>query len=613
MLNNRILIFDLYRKTFRTEKIKGEIISSFLGGRGINMYLLYKYRFGPDAVLFDDPLIIGAGMLAGLPAPCMARGNISGLSPETGLLGDSNIGGFFMASLRMSGFGHIVITGRSNMPVYISIQETISICDASTLWGLNTQDTQKRLRAKHGNGCQVLTIGKAGEEQIPYSAVVHNKKSAAARTGMGCLMGGKKLKAIIVKPAGRVNIHDRRAFISLSNSLYKKLEASGFAKLLGEYGTPFLFKLHNRHGIVRSYQSSSSQFDHAGGLDIRVLKKYYKKAFGCFACSIKCHHTYFVMDNGELREGEGPEYGTLSAFGPICGNKDLESVLILNNRVNDLGLDSVTTGNLIAFLIENFEYVKDLSDFGIKWGDTSKIIKILDQIVNRRGLGSVLSEGYKGLFRYFPQKAIERLPAVKGLIQSDGVDVRAMKGFALGIATSSRGADHLRSRPTLEMMNVHKQLFASIYENNIIDRDPASYDAKVRMVRKDENEYAVGDSVGICRFVQRFNTTDYIGIDDISRLIKYGTGYDLSEKDLFLCAERIVTLERFIINKLGITSKDDRLPLLYLQPVKNGPKKGSRINRHEFDKMLKKYYGLRKWDPDGTVPESLLLDLGIRT
>jgi len=594
--------------------IKPEIIKAYIGGRGINVFLLYSYLARRNFDQTENPLIIGSGLLTGLPAPCMARLNITGVSPETGFLGDSNMGGFFGPALKKCGFSHLYIHGVSDRPVYIHIQNgAISLLDAGDVWGRRTQDAQRILEEKHGSNCISLVIGPAGENLVPYSAVISSQKNAAARTGMGCLMGMKRLKAITVTPGGSLPLYRRREFLDFSGALYKRLKDSKFAKMLHDYGTPYLFKLHNRQGIVRSYGTAKSRFDHAEGLDVRVLRnQFYKKATGCFACSIKCHHIYSFYDEGLEITGEGPEYGTLSAFGPICGIDDLKSILKINSLVNDLGLDSITTGNLVAFLMGNAKSLKDpYSDYRIKWGDSESAIKLIEDIAFRRGTGTVLSDGVKGLSRYFPPEALKGLPLIKGLIQSDGVDLRAGMGFALGAATASRGADHLRSRPTLEIMNIDIEKLKKIYKSEHISNDPKSYEGKARMVHAEEKEYALGDSAGICRFAQRFNSTDAIEISDISRLIYLSTGLKLSNSDLDLAAERINTTERLILNGFGIDSGDDKLPEFYYRPVANGPNQGEFIDISMFRQILSEYYELHRWTRDGKVPESLAEKLGI--
>lgn len=610
MDNQRVAIIDLSRREVKLEEIPFKVRRQFLGGRGINMYLLYHHT-PPllDPFDLENPLIVGAGLLSGLPCPCSSRGSISGKSPETGLLGDSNIGGFFAPELRRTGYDHLVIIGKSKIPVYIWVEDgEIFIKDAAFLWGHDTLETMEILKNKHGDKSQSLCIGQAGENLVRFATVRHGKKSTAGRTGMGCLMGYKGLKAVVVKGNRAVPITYKREFLSYARELFKRIRSSRATGVLNQYGTPFLFDLHNIQGIVRTLNGKLSRFEEGRKLRSPNLKKYYTEARGCFSCPIRCEHPYVMQwkEKGEEVRGEGIEYGVLGAFGPLCGVKDLEAVLAINQLLNKYGLDASSTGNIIAWTMELFELgmitAKDTGGLSLRWGDQEVIITLINQIAKREGFGNVLADGAKVAATRLGEGSQNYLTWVKYLPQSDSVDVRVHKGFALGVATSTRGADHLRSRPTLEALNLTAEELLTIYGGEV-SNDPTSYKGKARMVWWTESFYAVADALGLCRFVQKFNSTDHLGFEEFRTLIHYATGMELSPEELFIIGERITTLERMFLVREGIRREDDTLPSRYFEPISSGPYKGESIDRECFNRMLDQYYQLHGWDQESGIPQ----------
>jgi len=616
----RLAFIDLGKLGIETEQASHDLVPMFLGGRGVNIHLLAT-RFSLDLDPLDarSPLILGAGLLTGLPCPSAARMNITGKSPETGLLADSNMGGSFGVWMRRAGFDHLVVTGRAANPVYLLLENgDCRFLEARDLWGKDTQTAQYLLKRRHGEDCMTLVIGPAGENQVRFASVVHHMRSVAARGGLGCLMGSKKLKGIVVMKGAPIPIHDRPGLASYSKKLWEHLSQSPTVRALSDHGTPFLLGMHNRQGIVRTQGTKSNRFHGAARLLSSKLKRnHYTSSTGCYGCGIRCHHISEIKTGPRQGEkGEGPEYGTLSAFGPICGVDRLESIIALNNLVNHLGLDSVSTGNLIAWAIECFEAghisERDTCGLDLKWGNTAVIMKLVKQIARRQGFGDLLARGSVYLAEHFPVGA-DRLVQVKGLIQSDGVDVRPLKGFALGIATSSRGADHLRSRPTMEILKLSGNQLREMYGEEI-SPDPTSYKGKARMVFQDERDYAIGDALGVCRFVQKFNSPSHLGLQEFLGLIRFATGLELSLDELEKVGERVTTLERWYICKLGIDRKNDHLPPLYERPQEFGPYRGQAIDNEQFEKMLTEYYNHHGWDegsgrPSNETLERLQLDV----
>lgn len=610
----KIGVIDLTTGSVSEQEIAERARRLFLGGRGINMYLLYtrtSAHLNPLAP--DNPLIIGAGLLTGTSAPTAARCSISGKSPETGLLGDSNIGGYFGAQLRRTGFDHLVIRGKAPQPVYVAIEEgRIHLRDASHLWGKDTLEALDLIRQTHGRSSQSLIIGPAGENLVRFAAVRHGLKNTAARTGMGCLMGAKRLKAIVAKGNRPPSLHRPGDMAAYTAELRRRLKGTRTSEVLHSYGTPVLYDLHNLWGILRTRNAQSTQFKEGREFRSGNLRKYYTKAFGCYACPIQCSHSYRypTRDQGEI-SGAGLEYGVLAALGPICGLTSLAGLLRVSDLLNRLGMDASTTGNLIAWVMELHQrglITPELTgDLDLTWGNEETIMALVRQIAAREGFGALLADGAQEAARYFGPESQRYCIWVKKLFQSDSVDLRAMRGFALGVATATRGADHLRSRPTMEAMALTPEELRQVYGREV-SADPTSYTGKAYMVWWSEIQYALGDALGLCRFAQKFNSVEHLGQEEFARLIFLTTGMEFSTDELIKVGERIVTLERLFLQREGVDRSGDTLPERYFEePIESGRFKGEKIDRDAFNRMLDEYYRLHGWDvaTGHPLPESL--------
>jgi aldehyde:ferredoxin oxidoreductase len=619
MNSQKIGYIDISTGECQEEDITDELRSQFLGGRGINIYLLYTHTTAHTKALEpDNPLIVGAGLLSGTPAPCAARCSIAGKSPETGLLGDSNLGGFFASQLRKTGYDHLVVRGRSPEPVYLYLERgKIQIRDASHLWGKDTLETTALLKEAHGPSSQSLMIGPAGENLVRFATVRHGRKNTAGRTGLGCLMGAKKVKAIVAKGGRPPALKDPAEMGRYCRELVRLIKGTRSTEVLHRYGTPVLFDLHNLRGILRTLNGQLNQFKDGRGLRSSHLKGYYTESKGCFGCPIRCQHGYKVgAADGKELIGDGLEYGVLGALGPICGINNLESLFRINDLLNRAGLDASSTGNIIAWVMELFQrgLISEAETGGLtlSWGDEAVITELIKQIVERRGFGSLLADGAKEASEKLGEQSQKYLIWSKYLPQSDSVDVRAYKGFALGVATSTRGADHLRSRPTLEALNLSSEELREVYGQSV-PNDPTAYQGKAHMVWWSEINFVLGDALGICRFAQKFNNINQLGLEEFSRLIYYATGRSLSYEELIRIGERIITLERMFLKREGIDRKSDSLPDRYFdEPLPLGPYKGEKLDRAAFNRMLDDYYQIHHWDVITGQPKGdVVKDLGL--
>ncbi|MCX6640881.1 MAG: aldehyde ferredoxin oxidoreductase family protein [bacterium] len=573
-----------------------EIVRAYLGGRGLNMFYLFQY-LTPDTDPFspDNPLIIGTGLLTGSGMPNSGRFSVSARSPETGFLGDSNIGGYFGPQLRQAGYDRLIITGKATCPSYIFIEDgRVEIRDAESYWGLNVRDYQIKLRADLGTDIEILGIGRSGEHRVRYAALINNIKNAAGRCGMGAVMGSKNLKCVVARGSGGVPIHHPENFTETVAEITRYLQTSKSIRVLGQQGTPMLYEISNYLGAIRTKNSQLNAWEDS--LNGDQIEKHIEKMIACANCIVHCRHR-------NLAGGEGPEYTTVGLLGANVGIADPADVIRLNNLCNDLGLDTASSGSIIAWAIEAFEkgYITPEMTGGrtLEFGNVDLIAELLVDISERRSIGDLLAESTQAVAALGPETA-DFLIAIKGLPPSDPHDVRYIKSFALGIATASRGADHLRSRPTLDVWPLPKALSKAIYGVEI-DPEPTSYETKHHLVYFHENIYAVIDSLGLCKFVcHGFNSPQLLKYSHFRRLIDLVTGLDFNDEELRQVGLRVVDLERMINLREGMTRAHDTLPKRYFdEEAKLKKAAGSKIDREKFAVMLTEYYHLRNWGDEG--------------
>ena len=612
MLDRKIAFVDLSAESIEVQPFPIELRRQYIGGRGMNMFLLSKY-YTPSLDPFapENPLIFGAGLLTGTLG-FGSRVSIASKSPESGHLGDANMGGDFGAELVKAGFSHLVITGRSRKPAYLLIRNgEIQIRSGRTLMGLDTVETQRKIRTLiDDNRVQTACIGLAGENRVRYAAIRSGLKSAAARTGMGAVMGSKNLKAIAVRGTLDIRIADPHRYLNYSQRQLKKLMQTNWVQALGMQGTPLLFGPANAAGFlgVRNNQFTSVG-DQGYRLEAEALEPFSRGMVACFACPVHCRHR-FMMNEGT--RGEGPEYASIGSLGTKLGNLDLENILIAIERCNRYGLDTISTGSYIAWAMELYQrgmLDREKTGISLDWGDQTSILEIIDLIAHRKGFGDILAEGSYARDTLGVSSA-DYLLAIKGL-PIEMTDERLPKSFALGMATSTRGACHMRSRPSMDVLGLPQTLLKKIYGGPVSNRI-ASYRGKGRMVWWHELLHAATDALGVCRFLTAFSSPHGLQYRQFARLIKLSTGLEISSSQLQTIAERIYTLERMMLVGDGISRKDDTLPRRYFEePIPEGPAKGCVIERQGFDHMLDEYYRLHGWGKDGIPAKRTLNRLGI--
>jgi aldehyde:ferredoxin oxidoreductase len=624
-LTRKIAYIDLSTREIKTAPIPVELRKLYLGGRGLDMYLLYNHlQPGIDPLGPDNVLTVSAGLLVGTLASASARTHIGAKSPLTGFIGSSNMGGFFAPELRFAGFDHLVIKGKADGPVYLWIHDgEIEIRDGSDLWGEDIPTTQELIREELGDPeITALCIGIAGENLVRYANVMTGMKNAAGRTGMGAVMGSKNLKAIAVRGTMDLKIRFPEEALEYNAKLLEHIGSTKFAQIMQKWGTMFIYGNTNTVGLVRNRNFQLNQ-QVGGDIECEHIEKYSVGTEGCYGCIIHCRHKYLIKDGPYAGTyGEGPEYTSQGAFGMEVGCNNFETVLVGNHLVNKYGIDTLEIGSMIAWAMELYEKGiltdEDTDGLKLEWGNDEAVLEMVRRIAERQGLGDILAEGPLRAAERIGQDSIEYLIHVKGMSNLHS-DERPTPSLALGIATASRGSDHLRSRPAIDLYHLPEGLLRKIYGgpkpyDGPLSSDYTTYEGKPRMVQWQEMMYEAIDCAGVCKYHTIFLSPNLIAFDELSKLIYLNTGLEFTPEEIWDIADRAYTVERLFNIREGLTRDDDWLVDRYFDeptPIGLPVVRGKYIDREKFKQMIDEYYDMHGWDQQGVPRPETLKSLGL--
>ncbi|MDQ3071240.1 MAG: aldehyde ferredoxin oxidoreductase [Acidobacteriota bacterium] len=607
------LFVDLERQTVSRAYTPLAVVKQLLAGRGGNMFYLYRLLDETRVPLDPEiPLIFGAGVLTGL-VPSAARGNATSWAPESGVLMDSNCGDYFPSFMKMHGIDHIVLYGKAAEWTLLKISPSgVEFLDAGQYAGLDNIDLRARVAVDLGGtwtrDLAMVNVTRAGENLVLTSGIMGGPKAIYARGGPGAKMGSLKLKAIVIQGATQ-EVPTARPYKPFNREIAMKLLATSVVKhALKKVGTQFLYRPSRLLGAMGTKNNQETTWTES--LDAVHFDQYRPGMEGCFRCPVNCRPLNHLNDDpaDKYGRGDGPEYVTLGKFGPNLGIDSVESIIRLNNICNDLGLDTSSTGATLSWAFElyqrgilNREHTGGLE---LLWGDAALVEKLLFMMAAREGFGNALADGTRAVEKgHYPPEALNYRMAVKNLAQSDPHDARILKAFALGLAVATRGMDHLRNRVTLEInarINDDAAFKQELY-GAPVSPEPNSYIGKEIAVRACENTYAVGDSVGMCRFTTKlFNSPSLPGFEQFAPQLNNVTGLDFTEEGLSGIGLNIMGVERMINARLGMSRKDDTLPARWFdEPITVGAYAGEKIDRGEFDAMLSRFYAVSQLDEQG--------------
>lgn len=610
----KILKVDLSRGKIETITLSEKLRTNFIGGRGINVKILFD-EVKPGTEAFDPAncLVFGSGPLTGTLAPGSGRFNVTAKSP-VGFLGDSNCGGHWSAQLKYSGFDHLVIVGKAEKPVYLSIiNGKPELVDAQELWGLDTWQTQRKIKKMLGDSqVQVACIGQAGENLVKFAAVRTGLKHSAARTGMGAVMGSKNLKAIAVKGIEGVRIAHPENFIQAIKKCNEILESMTFGlgfkggNNAGTYGS--IWYQHQDNSKLGTKHHQAANWEDADKFDPAIFHSRYRiKMLGCFSCPIQCMPRFRIKEGPYAGlYGEGPEFESFASFGSMLLNPDLDNVLKSAELTNQYGLDCDSTGRVIGFAMELFERkIINEHDIGfpLKWGDREAILRMIELIAKREGFGDILAEGELRAAKKIGGGAENYALTIKGLEFHESFRGSGA-GHALAHSTSTRGSDHLRSSHHAEHLLTPEDTEKFYGYKEAADR--TIYTNKEKQVIYNEYNATLADMLEVCKFFSHWTVPFNIGSDVFAEVFSAATGIEMNGKDLLRAAERVYNVERAFIVREGVRRKDDYPPEReFTDPLPPGPwprMPGSVIDREKYDELLTEYYKAHGWDKKDGIP-----------
>jgi aldehyde:ferredoxin oxidoreductase len=586
-----ILFVDLDPFEAHVEPLREDVAALLLGGRGIATWLWYTLQppkadpLGPDNLL-----IVGTGPLTGTPAPTSGRYGLVTKSPVSRGILDSYSGGPFGQALKFAGYDFLVVRGTAPEPSILVIQDDrVQLDPAGAHWGQTIGPTERALKETYGKQAEVMLIGPAGEWGSWLSGIC-SRERITARGGSGAVMGSKRLKAIVASGSGGVHVHDPEGFQEGLRLALRALRMSSPIARLGKHGTTNILELIDVAGALPTRNFQAGQFEEAEKLyGERWRAEIWSQDVACWGCPIHCSkiakHGDYMLD--------GPDYETIYSFGSSCGIGDKWAIVEANHICDEYGLDTISAGNVIGFVMELYQrgYVTadDLDGITPTWGDTGAMLALLDKMARGEGFGRLMGMGTRELSKHYPGSE-DFAMQVKGL-EMPAYHPNAAKGTALAYAISERGACHLRGAPLGE-------LFSGA-------ADPLTIEGKPQLFRDHQAEKAVWDSACLCIFPAYGMT-----LKELWQLIKAATGFDYpTVTDLERVGERISTLARLFNVREGFSRPADTLPARNLvQPMTAGPAAGQVV---ELEPMLDEYYRLMGWDKDGVPTEARVADLSL--
>ena len=596
----KIAEIDLSSEKIEIREPDERLAYDFIGGRGWAAYIIFKNL---DQIIHgshpSNILVIATGPLAATGFLGGCKTTFAAISPQTDIYGDSSVGGYFGYMTRRAGFDALIIRGKAEELSYLLIEDgEIKINRDPSLRGLNSKEVDEKLRERYGRFCSIASIGIAGEKLVSYASInvdwgiKERRHSQAGRTGMGAVLGSKNLKAIVAKGSGRVDVADPERLKEVNKRLIREVKSSGSYENWMRYGTNMTVEWSNSVEALPTLNFQKTMFEYGDEISGQAVHDSQIYVSACANCVIPCGHVLRVND-----EAVTIDYENIGMLGSNLGLKSLAEVAKANYLCDYYGLDTISTGSVIAFLMECFQrglLTKDDVGFEVSWGDAEKVYELIKLIAERRGFGTLMARGVKAVSNYVKKGSEKFAMQVKGL-EISAYDHRAAPAMALSYATCDIGAHHNRS-------------WAITYD---VEAGRTSYgEDKAQKVIYLQHMRPLFDMLGVCRlpWVE-------LGIDPNIYAEAYSAvvGKEFILEDLLTCSERVWNLTRCIaILRKNVGIRDDSLPDRdFEDPVPEGSTKGVRLDRGKFVELLKTYYGLRGWDESGRPTREKLISLGL--
>ncbi|HSW35160.1 MAG TPA: aldehyde ferredoxin oxidoreductase family protein [Candidatus Limnocylindrales bacterium] len=579
----KILRINLSTGKATTEPLNERWAHDYLGGKGLSIkYLFEELAPGIDPLSPDNKLVLMTGPTTGTIVPNSGKLAVAAKSPATGTILDCSIGGRFAPELKYAGYDAAIIEGKSKVPVYLVVEDDkVELRSAAKLWGKGAHETEYILQDILDDFV-TMVIGPAGENLLPMACINSELYRQAGRGGIGAVMGSKNLKAVAVKGSGGVKIPNIRKFSATMNKIKREDTMTDVNMWAYSDGTPMIVDLCQTTGILPTRNFQEGTFEQYEQINSEAVKAVRKAKKACFACPLACGN---YVQKGKATV-EGPEYETLALCSSNCGISDLEAVIEFNRLCDDYGLDTISTGNAVAFAMEMTE--KGLHDFGIRFGDIENYLKMPALMANREGVGADLALGVRTMAAKYG--GTEFAMAVKGL-EMPGYEPRGSWAMGLAYGTSDRGACHMRAWP------VSVEAFGDI--------DPFTIESKAELVKGMQDNNATKFCVILCDFWALSN-------ERIAEILSLVLDRTMTVEELARIGDRVYNVARLFNEREGFDRKDDYLPdRIFTEKLTTGATAGKLLPREEYEKMLTEYYRLRGWDDNGKITIAKKKELGL--
>ena len=584
-LMGKMLYVDLTAGSTEVRETPRRWVDLYSGQKGLASRILMD-EITPDTDPFspENCIVLAASVMGGTIVSCTAKLAMATKSPQSGTISDGSVGGHIGAELKYAGFDAVVIRGRAEKPSYIYIDPDRSeVRDASEYAGKGTFETESRLKAAlDDDKVKIMCIGPAGENRVLYSCISSERYRQLGRGGIGAVMGDKNLKAVAIRGWLDVHVDDVEECMALAAEIHRRDEVTAPENEIYEFGTPVLVDFSQNSGLLPTRNFQEGTFSDYKAINGESLKSVRQNKKACFSCGIACGN--YVAD-GQARV-EGPEYETIALGGSSIGNGSREKLIEFNARCDDLGLDTISAGGTIAYMMEATE--KGGHDFGLRFGDIDKALDLLDDIAHRRGFGDEAADGSKSLAAKYGGS--EYAMQVKGL-ELPGYDPRGSWGMGIAYVTAPRGGCHMSAYPIAE------EAWGTL--------DPFTFEGKAQLVAEMQNAQFAKFSMGICDFWP-------VSSETLGRLYEATYGGDWPPEKVDTMGERIFNLQRIFNIMAGFDRSEDTLPgRFYKELLKEGPPKDKPMTKEAFDQAMDEYYAFRGWDDRGRPTVEKLRELGI--
>ncbi len=587
----KLLIVDLTSGEIRDEPLNAEYTQKFIGGSGLACRYLYDLiDADTDPLGPENPLVFMTGPLVGTRAPSCGRYVICARSPQTRIWGESNIGGFLGPELRFAGYDGIIIRGQAPVPTYLSIKDDqAELRSASHLWGQDSYRTQEAIKEELGDRpVRVVCIGEAGENLVKYAAVMADAGRAAGRTGMGAVMGAKRLKAVACRGREPVPLANRQAFHEIARAALLEVKDDISTQIFRQTGTAGAADYFALLGNMPNRYFGQGSFPEVENISGGVMAETILVGVsGCFGCAAQCGRQVEIKEGRyKLGETDGPEYEAVAALGTLLLIDDLAAVCYLDYLCDAYGLDVISTGVTIALAHHLYEEeIITPKDTGLKlrWGDPDPVVQLVKMIAHRQGFGDLLAQGALAVAKHY---GVEDWAAQVQGLEVAMHDPRASAGVALSYLTSPRGACHNKS--DMYWVDVGR----IIEEIGVAATDRFQEEGKAEVVARHQNWRSVCDALITCILMN-------VPVQGLVDMLNAATGWDIDLEEMMTIGERIFNLKRALNIKLGWRPEGERLPPLLLQPLDEG---GTGGYVPDVERLLLDYYQVRGWDRETGKP-----------